>query len=128
MARAEERSVRVATLPSVAPASKAGDRRATFFVLSTIAVVLYFAKQAFVPIALALLFALILSGPVESLKRLGVPRAVSALAIVVALFGLMVASVNLLWSPAQEWFAAAPRTVAVIRQKMSPVARFMDRV
>jgi predicted PurR-regulated permease PerM len=100
----------------------------TFFVLAAIGVVLYFAKQAFLPIALALLLALVLSGPVESLKRLGVPRVVSALAIVFALFGLMVASVNLLWSPAQEWFADAPRTAAVIKRKISPVARFMDRV
>ena len=130
MVRADERTAHVAPLRSVAPtpAARLRDRYATFFVLATIAAVLYFAKQAFVPLALALLIALILSGPVESLKRLGVPRVVSALAIVITLFGLMVAGVNLLWSPAQEWFAGAPHTVAVIKQKISPVARFMDRI
>jgi len=36
--------------------------------------ILYVAHAAFVPIALALLCALILSGPVETLQRFGVPR------------------------------------------------------
>ena len=40
---------------------------------------LYFAHYAFIPIALALLLALVLSGPVEALYKHGVPRSLSAL-------------------------------------------------
>ncbi len=42
---------------------------------------LYYAHYAFIPIALALLLALVLSGPVEGLFRHGIPRSISAFLI-----------------------------------------------
>ena len=44
-------------------------------------VLLYFAHAAFIPVALALLFALVLSSPVEALNRKGLPRSLSAVLI-----------------------------------------------
>jgi predicted PurR-regulated permease PerM len=33
-----------------------------------------------------------------------------------------------MWVPAQQWFANAPHTMAIVKQKITPVARFMNRV
>src|SRR6202035_3847153 len=54
-------------------------------VVIALGVLLYVAHEAFIPIALALLFALILSGPVEALHKLKVPRGISAAVILIIL-------------------------------------------
>ena len=89
---------------------------------------LYFARGAFIPVALAVLFALLLSSPVEALHRKGLPRSVSALLILALFLGLVGGTVNLLWEPAQEWLVAAPRTSLTIQRKLGPVARVMHRI
>jgi predicted PurR-regulated permease PerM len=88
----------------------------------------YFARGAFIPVALALLFALLLSSPVEVLHRRGMPRSVSALLILAIFLGLVGGTVNLLWEPAQKWLAAAPHTSLTIQRKLGPVARVMHRI
>jgi predicted PurR-regulated permease PerM len=85
-------------------------------VMVTIGVLLYVGHFAFIPIALALLFALILSGPVEALFRLHVPRSLSAAIILIIVLSLMAGIVDLMWAPTQHWFAAAPQTVRVIKR------------
>ena len=82
-------------------------------------VLLYFAHAAFIPIALAFLFALVLSSPVEVLRQWGVPRGLSALVIMVLALGAIAGLTALIWTPAQEWYASAPRTLAVIPEKKS---------
>ena len=89
---------------------------------------LYEAHVAFVPIALALLLALVLSSPVEALHRLHVPRGVSALLILVLTLAMIAGTIELLWTPAQHWFASAPQTLQTIRQRITPVARFMQHL
>src|SRR5579863_358363 len=97
-------------------------------VLMAVGVFLYVGHFAFIPIALALLFALILSGPVEALYRLHVPRSLSATIILIVVFGLLAGVVNLMWAPAQHWFAAAPQTMRVIKRKVSPAMKFIYHV
>src|SRR5471032_2670911 len=97
-------------------------------VLGGIGLLLYVAHVAFIPIALALLFALILSGPVEALFRLHVPRSLSAAIILIIVLGLMAGIVNLMWAPAQHWFASAPQTVKVVKRKLNPVIKFISHV
>jgi predicted PurR-regulated permease PerM len=99
-----------------------------FLVIVAIGVLLYVAHKAFIPIALALLFALILSGPVEALHKLRVPRGISAAVILVLLLALIAGTVELMWVPAQQWFANAPQTMKTVAQKLSPAARFVDHV
>jgi predicted PurR-regulated permease PerM len=89
---------------------------------------LYVAHEAFIPIALALLFALILSGPVESLYRLHVPRSASATIILIVALGLVAGVVNLMWAPAQHWFAAAPQTMKVVKRRLNPAIKFITHV
>ena len=97
-------------------------------VLGGLGILLYVAHVAFVPIALALLFALILSGPVEALHKLHVPRSFSAAIILIIALSLAAGTVNLLWAPTQQWLATAPQTMKVIRHKVSPAVKFLSHV
>jgi predicted PurR-regulated permease PerM len=97
-------------------------------VFVAIGVLLYVAHFAFIPIALALLFALILSGPVEALYRFHVPRSLSATIILIIMLGLLAGVVNLMWAPTQNWFAAAPQTMKVIKRKLIPAIKFITHV
>jgi predicted PurR-regulated permease PerM len=97
-------------------------------VFGALGVLLYVAHTAFVPIALALLLALVLSSPVEALHRLHVPRSVSALLLLVLTLALIGGAIELFWTPAQHWFASAPQTLQTIRQRITPVARFMQHI
>jgi len=90
--------------------------------------ILYVAHAAFVPIALALLCALILSGPVETLQRFGVPRGLSAAIIVLLALAASFGVVDYVWAPAQQWFDRAPRDMETIKLKLSPVAHFVTHV
>jgi predicted PurR-regulated permease PerM len=89
---------------------------------------LYIAHAAFIPIVLALLFALVLSGPVEALHKLHIPRSVSASLILVLVLAAMAGGVELMWNPAQEWLAKAPQTMTIVKHKIIPVARFMNHL
>ena len=89
---------------------------------------LYFAHVAFVPIALALLLSLVLSGPVEALKKWRIPRSVSAAVLMVAILGSLAGLANMFSEPAQQWFAAAPHTFRLIEKKIRPFAVVMARI
>ena len=97
-------------------------------VAGAIGLLLYFAHVAFIPVALALLISLILSGPVEALHDRGVPRSLSAALIMACILGIMVALVNFMSEPAQKWFAAAPHTVRLIERKIRPFELLMARI
>jgi predicted PurR-regulated permease PerM len=97
-------------------------------VWGAIGLLLYVAHVAFIPIALALLVALVLSGPVEALHRIRVPRAIGAALILIFLMASVAATVDLMWTPAQQWFAAAPQTMKVIKRKLSPATKFITHV
>ena len=56
-----------------------------------------------------------------------VRKAVS-LSVVLVLAALVGASINLLWTPAQNWWAAAPQTLRAIERKARPISQFMSRV
>jgi len=97
-------------------------------VWGALGVLLYFAHAAFIPVALALLFGLVLTSPVEVLHRVGVPRSLSAVLILLVALSALGGIVALMWAPAQDWFAKAPQTMITIKQKVSPIAKLIDRV
>src|ERR1700733_6597687 len=97
-------------------------------VAGAVGVLLYFAHVAFVPVALALLLALVLSGPVEALHGWRVPRSISAAVLLIATLGIFAALVNFLSAPAQTWFAAAPHTLRLIEKKIRPVEQVVSRI
>jgi predicted PurR-regulated permease PerM len=95
---------------------------------AAVGTLLYYAHVAVVPIALAMLLALVLSGPVEALRAWRVPRALSAAVLMVAILGGLAAVVNFISVPAQQWFAAAPHTLRIIERKIRPVEQVITRV
>jgi predicted PurR-regulated permease PerM len=97
-------------------------------VWGALGVLLYVAHVAFIPLALALLFGLVLSAPVEALHKIHVPRSLSAALILVLALSTLGGIVASMWTPGQEWFAKAPQTMTTIRQKVSPIARFMNHM
>ncbi len=99
-----------------------------FLAAAAAGVLLYFAHAVFVPIALAVLFSLLLSSPVEGLYRRGLPRAVSAIVILVIILAVAASGVHGLRNPAQKWLAAAPHTASVIQHKIAPAARVFQRI
>jgi predicted PurR-regulated permease PerM len=101
---------------------------AKLLVWGAVGLLLFYAHVAFIPVALALLFGLVLSGPVEALHRIRVPRSLSAALILVLVLSAFGGLVTLIWTPAQDWFAKAPQTMTIIKQKVSPIAKFMARV
>jgi predicted PurR-regulated permease PerM len=96
--------------------------------LFLVGALLYVGHSAFIPVALALLAALILSSPVEMLFRLGLPRSLSALLILVVALSAAAGMVALVWTPSQQWYASAPHTLATIQKKVTPIARLMTRI
>ena len=97
-------------------------------VLGALGLLLYVAHFAFIPVALALLFALVLSSPVEGLHKRGVPRSLGALVLLAVALSIFVAGVALLWKPAQYWFAEAPQTIRTIKHKFAPAVKIVTRV
>ena len=97
-------------------------------VWGAIGVLLYVAHAAFVPVALALLFALVLSGPVEALHKKRIPRSLSATLILLVALAAVGAIGTLVSGPAQDWFGRAPQTMATVKQKIGPIANFMNRI
>jgi predicted PurR-regulated permease PerM len=97
-------------------------------VAGAIGALLYFAHVAFVPVALALLLSLVLSSPVEALRKWRIPRSVSAAVLLFAILGSLAGLANMFSEPAQQWFAAAPHTFRLIEKKIRPFAVVMARI
>lgn len=93
-----------------------------------IGMLFYFGRAAFIPVALALLISLVLSGPVEALYARRVPRSIGAALMLATILGIFAGLGNYLSEPAQKWFAAAPHTVRLIERKVRPFAQVMARI
>jgi predicted PurR-regulated permease PerM len=93
-----------------------------------IGALLYFAHAVFIPVILALLLSLILSTAVEALRRIGLPRAVSAFILMAIILGSVGGVVDVLIEPAQQWFINAPRTLQAVEKKIRPLEKIIQRV
>jgi predicted PurR-regulated permease PerM len=122
MRRTEKRTKKVAAMTRIRTTT------GRVIIWGAFGALLYVAHEAFIPVALALLFGLILSGPVEALHKIRVSRSLGAALILVLVLSAVGGVVALMWSPAQEWFARAPQTMTIIKQKVSPIAKFMNRI
>jgi predicted PurR-regulated permease PerM len=112
-------------LPASSPRSSVAIR---LLAALAIGALLYFAHAVFIPIALAVLLSLLLTAPVEALHRRGLPRSASALLVLVVLASLIGGSLDLLWAPAQSWWASAPQTLKTIEMRSRPVARLINQI
>jgi predicted PurR-regulated permease PerM len=88
-------------------------------------------RELLVPPVLAVLIALVLSGIVESLRRYRIPRAVSALVLLVLIGVAAGGTLHAVWTPALQWIESAPRVLRTIEHKMRPaqsVVRQLDLI
>jgi predicted PurR-regulated permease PerM len=80
---------------------------------------LYFARPVLLPIALALLFALVLRPLVRALQRLHLQEALAAAIVVGGLLTVTASGVYFLADPAMKWAENAPRTLRAVERKLS---------
>jgi predicted PurR-regulated permease PerM len=96
------------------------------FILASIAA-LYLARDFFIPLSLALLFALILSPMVQSLARHQVPTPAGAGIVLAAFLGFLALGGYLVSGPISIWAEKGPETVqrvsAKVRSMMQPVRK-----
>ena len=108
------------------------DRRvmkaATLLAILAVGAILYFAAAAFIPVAIALFFALLLSPAVDVLQRLRMPRTLAAAIVMLTLILAGVAIVDAVSGPAKEWFARAPQTIHKIELRIRPVRSVIAQV
>jgi predicted PurR-regulated permease PerM len=89
---------------------------------------LYVAHAVIVPVVMAVLFALILTTPVEALYRYRIPRSVTAVALLLAALALLSGAIDLLSAPAQKWWNSAPQTLKIIEGKLQPVSKLVSEI
>jgi predicted PurR-regulated permease PerM len=108
------------------------DRRvmkaATLLAILAVGAILYFAAAAFIPVTIALFFALLLSPAVDALQRLRMPRTLAAAIVMLALILAGVAIVDAVSTPAKEWLARAPQTIRKIELRIRPVRSVIAQV
>jgi predicted PurR-regulated permease PerM len=99
------------------------------FTLAACAVtaLLYVCHEVFVPVALALLFALVLSSAVEALHRRGLPRALGAGLMLLLLLTIIGGTLSAVAGPAHAWFAGLPQTLQTIEHKLRPMQLTLSR-
>ena len=99
--------------PDPAPLAPRPRASRALLVLATLAVLtaLYYARDAVIPIVLAVLLALILRPLQRRMKRVHVPDYVSALVLIGAVVLAFLMGVGKLADQAQHWLAQAPQTM-----------------
>lgn len=96
---------------------------------------LYFGRQFFLPVVLALLLSFLLAPLVRGLRRIHVPQAVGAAVVILGLLGAVSFGIYRLSGPAAEWMERAPeglqrieRRVRQIRGPVEEVRQAAERV
>ena len=98
-------------------------------VLVVIAVLaaLYVASPVFIPIFMAMFVAAVLRAPVRGLAGLGLPQAVAATLVFLAVSGMLVALTSSLYAPASTWIAEFPRIVERVETKLTPLRQTLQK-
>ena len=96
--------------------------------LCVVVAALRLGRGLLVPIVLAVLVTLVLSGIVEALRRYRIPRALSAV-VLLALVGAAVGgTLHAVWAPAQQWIEGAPRVLRTIEHRTRPAQSIVRRI
>ena len=90
--------------------------------------VLYFAQDVFIPVAMALFLALLLTPAVERLQRWKMRRGVAVAIVMFVVFAASALAINAVWTPATEWLARAPQTMRKIDPRLQPLREMFERV
>jgi predicted PurR-regulated permease PerM len=88
----------------------------------------YFASAVFIPIALAVLFSLLLAPLVRRLARLGIPEALGAALIIALVLAGAAFGILRLAGPATEWLGQAPYSFARLEQRIRDLRGPVEQV
>jgi predicted PurR-regulated permease PerM len=91
-------------------------------------VVLYFAQDVLIPVAMAVFLTLLLTPAVDRLHRWGVRRGIAAAIVMLVVCAAAASAVNAAWGPATEWLARAPQTLRQIDPRLKPLREMFARV
>jgi predicted PurR-regulated permease PerM len=89
---------------------------------------LYFAYEFFMPLAVGIVLALVLSPVVGFASRWRVPRTISSALVLAALVAILVTTFAQLAQPATQWIEQAPTLLTTIERKLMPVKRGVEQV
>jgi predicted PurR-regulated permease PerM len=91
-------------------------------------VVMYFAQDVLIPVAMALFLALLLTPAVDRLQRWGLRRGLAVTLVMLVVCVAAVTALNAAWKPATEWLARAPQTLRQIDPRLRPLREMFQRV
>jgi predicted PurR-regulated permease PerM len=83
------------------------------------------ARPIVVPVLAAFVVGMTIGGPVDKLKRAGVPPWIVAIAIVGVVLSALLVSAVLLATPVSDWVSKAPGVTALMREKLHILVRPM---
>jgi predicted PurR-regulated permease PerM len=118
----------VVAAPAMAETSSHAHAATTVLAWIAVGAVLYVGKPALAPLLFAVVLALVLSPLVDTLQQWHLPRVLGAILSVGLLVGALGITVDLAWTPAQQWIKAAPATLQAVEQKVRPLQRFISRL
>src|SRR5262245_25406568 len=90
--------------------------------------VLYFAQDVFIPIAVALFLAMLLTPAVDRLQSWRIRRGFAVAIVMSVVFASGAVAINAVWGPATEWLARAPQTMRKIDPRLQPLREMFERV
>ena len=88
---------------------------------------LYLAKPFLMPVLIALVLSFVFRPVVRTLKTVGIPQSLGALAVIIVFFGLLTLALMLLRQPAAEWLQKAPDSLQMLQAKVSDSLAQLDR-
>jgi predicted PurR-regulated permease PerM len=91
-------------------------------------VVLYFAQDVLIPVAMAVFLTLLLTPAVDLLHRWGLRRGIAAAVVMLVVCASTAVALNAAWGPANAWLARAPQTLRQIDPRLKPLRDMFERV
>ena len=91
-------------------------------------VILYFAQDVVIPVAMALFLALLLTPAVDRLQRWRLKRGLAVAIVMIVVFASFAVAINAVWQPATDWLARAPQTMRKIDPRLEPMREMFERV
>jgi predicted PurR-regulated permease PerM len=107
---------------------RAVDFAATILAVLAIFYTLYFARAVLFPLVLAFVFGLLLRPVVRRLKRLYVPEAIGAAAVVLLVLGVLLFGGMTLVAPASQWIEDLPRNLEQASVRLKPLQRPLAKI
>lgn len=89
---------------------------------------LYFARDFFLPVVLAIVFTFLLAPLVRLLKRIRIPGALGSAIVIGAALGLAGLLVFELSGPLEQWLAKVPETGARLQARSLPLRKAFDKL